>query len=42
LRRHHLDPNAVWRIVQSSPRPSTSGLRTIFITPPEGVATCQA
>jgi len=42
LRRHRLDPASVWRIIQPPPNPSTSGLRTIFITPPQGVSVCRA
>jgi hypothetical protein len=42
LHRHHLDPATVWRIVQPTPSTRTSGLRTIFITPPQGVSACQA
>jgi hypothetical protein len=40
LRRHHLDPATVWRIVQAPS--STSRLHTVFISPAEGDRACRA
>jgi hypothetical protein len=42
LRRHHLDPDTVWCIVQALPNTSTSRLPTVFIRPAEGDRACRA
>ena len=36
LRRHHLDPDTVWRIVQAPTSTVTAGVRTFRVTPASG------
>jgi len=40
LRRHHLDPASVWRIVQTPASTSTSDIRTFLVTPAQGASAC--
>jgi hypothetical protein len=42
LRRHHLDPDTVWRIVQAPTRTVTAGVRTFGVTPSQGAFACPA
>ena len=42
LRRHHLDPETVWRIVAAPTPRVTGGLRTFAVTSHPGAAPCPA
>jgi hypothetical protein len=42
LRRHHLDPDTVWRIVQAPTSTVTAGVRTFRVTLSHGASACRA
>jgi hypothetical protein len=41
LRRHHLNPAAVWRVVKAPTTSAPAGLRTFTVTPTSGTAACR-